>query len=89
MPTAASRWAEHDACRASSTAHPATGVTLTTYDRCRDGTAIELYTIEGAGHEWPGGPKEPAVLTRMLGPQSNAIDANSLLWEFCVAHARA
>ena len=47
---------------------------------------MELYTIAGEGHEWPGGPKVPRALRTVLGPQSNAIDANSTIWAFFEAH---
>ena len=48
--------------------------------------AVELYTITGEGHEWPGGPSLPRSLTRALGPQSTGIDANALMWAFFAAH---
>jgi poly(3-hydroxybutyrate) depolymerase len=42
--------------------------------------------VLGEGHEWPGGPTLPASLTSLLGPQSTAISANSLMWTFFSAH---
>jgi len=61
-------------------------VTLTTYTGCEGGSAVELYTIAGEGHEWPGGPPLRRALTRVLGPQSDAIDANGVMWAFFAAH---
>jgi polyhydroxybutyrate depolymerase len=87
VPDAASRWATRDGCDPTpAVRHPATTVTLTAYSGCRNGASVELYTIEGEGHEWPGGPTLPADLTRVLGPQSNAVDANALIWKFFAAH---
>jgi polyhydroxybutyrate depolymerase len=87
VPEAARRWAVHDACAsAPATTTPASGATLTAYAGCRGGSAVELYTLHGEGHEWPGGPPLPRSLTRVLGPQSNAVDANALMWSFFSAH---
>jgi polyhydroxybutyrate depolymerase len=87
VPVAAKRWASHDGCaRTAATTHPAPDVTRTAYGSCRDGATVELYTIAGEGHEWPGGPKLPTRLTRALGPQRDAIDADNTIWSFFVAH---
>ena len=84
---AASRWAAHDGCSATPTnSTPTTGATLTTYGSCSDGAAVQLYTLAGAGHTWPGGPPLPASLTKVLGPQFQGIDANQLMWSFFEAH---
>jgi polyhydroxybutyrate depolymerase len=87
VPTAAKDWATEDGCSTTATtSQPAKGVTLTKYTRCKGTAIVELYTIKGEGHEWPGGPKLPKVLTSALGPQSNAIDADSIIWAFFAAH---
>jgi len=76
-------WARHDGCASEpSVSHPASSVTLTAFGRCRDGSRVELYTIGGEGHEWPGGPKLPRIDVALLGPQSDAIDADRLIWTF-------
>jgi polyhydroxybutyrate depolymerase len=61
-------------------------VTVTVYASCRSGAAVELYSISGEGHEWSGGPTLPAVFTRVLGPQSSAVDANAVMWRFFAGH---
>jgi len=87
VPQAAQDWASQDGCStAAATTHPGPGVTLATYGGCRDGATVELYTISGEGHEWPGGPPLPRPLTRVLGPQSNALDADDAIWSFFTAH---
>jgi polyhydroxybutyrate depolymerase len=92
VPVAASRWATHDGCAAK----PATGglrpiggaggYTLTGYLKCKGGSTVELYSIAGEGHEWPGGPAMPKRIVKELGPQSQAIDANDVIWRFFAAH---
>jgi len=87
VPQAAQYWAQQDGCSPkAATSHPHSGVTLTAYGACHGGAAVELYTIAGEGHEWPGGPTLPAALSHVLGPQSTAIDANAVMWAFFEAH---
>jgi len=87
VPVAAQRWAAHNGCASSpAVSAPDSGVTLTAYGRCQGGSAVELYAIAGEGHEWPGGPHLRRSVTRLLGPQSTAISANSTIWAFFVAH---
>jgi poly(3-hydroxybutyrate) depolymerase len=45
-----------------------------------------LYEIIGEGHQWPGGPPVAPSVIAVLGPQSNAISANSAIWSFFKAH---
>ncbi len=90
VPSAASKWARQDRCaRSASTSTPAAGVDLTRYHGCAGGAQVELYEVLGEGHEWPGGPTMPSALTNVLGPQSQAIDANNLMWSFFLAHPLA
>ena len=87
VPEAAQRWAAHDDCDATPVrTDPAPGAALTAYGSCAGGADVELYTIAGEGHEWPGGPTLPAIDTDVLGPQSNAVDADALMWQFFSAH---
>ena len=62
---------------------------LTTYKKCAQGAEVELYELLGEGHEWPGGPTMPSSITSLLGPQSDAVSANELMWSFFVAHPLA
>lgn len=86
VPEAASRWATHNGCASTPTDTLGGGYTESSYSRCRGGSAVELYTIQGEGHEWPGGPTLPASVSRVLGPQTNAVDANATMWTFFSAH---
>ncbi len=87
VPDAARMWAARDGCQtASPDVTAAAGYTLTSYSGCEDGATVELYAVTGEGHEWPGGPAMPASITDALGPQSNAVDADTVMWAFFTAH---
>jgi len=84
---AAERWAARDACAMpASTSRTAGGADLTVYGPCAAGSAVELYTLPGEGHEWPGGPTLPARDTSVLGPQSDIVNADDAMWQFFMAH---
>jgi polyhydroxybutyrate depolymerase len=54
------------------------------YARCAGGSALELYTIVGGGHAWPGGRQ----LAAFLDAPSDAMHASPMIWEFFAAHPR-
>jgi polyhydroxybutyrate depolymerase len=88
VPQAAADWAAQDGCsKTAATSKPDRTVTLTEYAHCRGAVAVELYSIAGEGHEWPGGPTLPSSLTNILGRQTNAINANTVMWAFFESHA--
>jgi polyhydroxybutyrate depolymerase len=87
VPQAAAYWAQQDGCsKTPAISKPDHGVTLSDYTHCNAHVAVELYTIAGEGHEWPGGPPLPSPLTHLLGPQTTAITANNVMWAFFEAH---
>jgi polyhydroxybutyrate depolymerase len=87
VPQAARDWASHDGCRGRPQVIPeAVGVTLTDYVRCANHAQVALVTINGEGHEWPGGPLLPRSVTRVFGPQSDVVNADALIWSFFEAH---
>jgi polyhydroxybutyrate depolymerase len=89
VPQAARDWAHQNHCSGgAATSRPTSGATLTQYRGCAGGATVELYTLLGEGHEWPGGPKLPRALTRVLGPQTQAVDANTTMWAFFAAHPK-
>lgn len=89
VPTAAQRWATHDQCAPTPASRTGSGFTLTDYSGCSDASSVELYSLVGEGHEWPGGPALPRAVTKVLGPQSNSVDANTTMWSFFSAHPLA
>jgi polyhydroxybutyrate depolymerase len=86
VPAAARLWAGHDRCGTGPQVTSGSGYRLTKYSGCTVGAVVELYALRGEGHEWPGGPTMPATITTVLGPQSNAVNANSLMWAFFKGH---
>jgi polyhydroxybutyrate depolymerase len=84
-------WAETSGCTAApvATDEPdrvtdGTRVRQTVYGTCREGRAVELYTIEGGGHTWPGGPPVGGAVGRV----TREIDATPLIWAFFAEHPR-
>ena len=48
--------------------------------RCPAKLGVELVTLEGGGHTWPGGPQYlPKIL---IGPTSRDFDASERIWQF-------
>jgi polyhydroxybutyrate depolymerase len=84
--TAAKDWAKQDGCSTTPKVTKSTGVVFSSYGKCKKGAQVELYELIGEGHEWPGGPTMPSSITSLLGPQSNAVVANSLIWSFFAQH---
>ncbi|WP_432843940.1 extracellular catalytic domain type 1 short-chain-length polyhydroxyalkanoate depolymerase [Dactylosporangium sp. CA-092794] len=88
IPALAATWRATDRCGepATSTAGDVTRATAT----CPGGRAVELITIAGAGHQWPGQPGPRGAAARALGldPPSDALDATHTIWTFFAAHPR-
>lgn len=53
------------------------------YGNCAEGVKVELYTVSGGGHTWPGGPQYlPEFL---IGPTNQDIHAGQAIWNFFAA----
>ena len=59
-------------------------VTTVTSASCAAGTLVELVTVAGAGHQWPGSAPPTAAAKRLLDldDPSTALDATAVLWDF-------
>ncbi len=84
-------WVESNGCRQESTVThlPNAGadglpILRREYPAGRGGAEVVLYTIEGGGHTWPG--RTPRLTA--LGPSTQSISANDLMWEFFARHPR-
>jgi polyhydroxybutyrate depolymerase len=92
--TAAS-WRVRDKCgRAEAVAAVApiakpdgTTVARTEYPGCDGNAAVILYSVEGGGHSWPGGPQYAPRF--VIGPVSHQLDAGRTIIDFFLAHPRA
>jgi polyhydroxybutyrate depolymerase len=85
-------WATLDGCAEPALVTPeadlapddGTRVRHATFNGCPDRRSVELYSIEGGGHTWPGGPPVGGSVGRV----SRDIDATPLIWAFFAQHAR-
>lgn len=75
-----------DRCGAATTlpstpvASDGTSTSFRLWDGCADGTAVELATVAGGGHGWPGGRQY--FPRRLVGIVSQSFDANTAIWNF-------
>jgi polyhydroxybutyrate depolymerase len=75
-------WARLDGCGATpTTTRLGTEVTRAVWPHCRAQTAVDLYTILGGGHSWPGADpaKNPTPTTRQIA-------ATVLMLDFFARH---
>ena len=88
VPAVIADWRATDRCAAPETS--VTGVVTTSSAACPDGRTVELITIAGAGHQWPGSAPKP-LIQRLLGtdPPSNALSATAVIWQFFATHPGA
>jgi len=84
-------FAEVDGCAAPpvvtagpDTVRDGTHVRRSAYGGCPEGRDVVLYTIEGGGHTWPGGPP----VGRLVGRVSRDLDATSTMLDFFDRHSQ-
>jgi polyhydroxybutyrate depolymerase len=87
----AEKWAQMNGCSSSPsivTLPPksADGLAtrITRYTNCKFGADVELRSIEGGGHTWPGGFQY--LPERLIGETSREFSANEEIWKFFAAH---
>lgn len=75
-------WIERDGCGSEPVLTYDQGeVTCMSHEDCEAGVEVELCTVEGGGHTWPGGADILGA-----GPTTQDIVANDYLWEFFMDH---
>lgn len=79
VPEALSDWAHQDDCRAPADVRRLTATLRVSAYLCPGHAVVELYTIVGGGHAWPGGSS--------AGAGASKLDADSLIWSFFSAHS--
>jgi poly(3-hydroxybutyrate) depolymerase len=63
-------------------------VTTQTAD-CADGRTVELISVTGAGHQWPGGDPSPLARRLLKMPiPSTALNATDTIWQFLTSKHR-
>jgi polyhydroxybutyrate depolymerase len=80
-------WAARNRCEPEAVdSAVAPDVTLVEYAGCAHDATVALYTIQGGGHQWPGGKRLPGWL---VGSWSGSVDATARMWEFFREHPRS
>ncbi len=84
IPADAAAWARRDGCGGTPARRRVTAdVDLISYP-CPVNGSVELYSVLGGGHTWPGSSlPSPAPFT---GTTTKSIDANRIIWDFFRAH---
>jgi polyhydroxybutyrate depolymerase len=83
--TTIDRWKQRNGCTAAPvTVHDQGDAKCVVYGGCTNGADVELCTIDGGGHQWPGGES----LGILNGTKSDNLDATGAAWSFFVAHPR-
>jgi polyhydroxybutyrate depolymerase len=83
----AANWARRNRCGPDPLESAVTGdVSRLQYGNCADDASVVLYTVQGGGHSWPGGPKLPRW---MFGTTNRSIDATRIMWKFFLEHPLA
>jgi polyhydroxybutyrate depolymerase len=71
-------WRGDDGCAPGAQAQRTGSVTRTVWAPCATGTTVELFGVDGGGHEWPGSwPPLPNH-----DPPSPDLDATQVIWDF-------
>lgn len=84
VPTSVAAWGKRDRCASKPTITKVSPqVTRTSYAGCAKGTNVELYTVAGGGHTWPGSLNVPG-----LGAVTQEINAADLMLAFFSHHTR-
>ena len=77
-------WAKNNACNLTSEEGPTSGeVSSIRYTGCAENANVELFTIHGGGHSWPGGDNLPKFI---VGETTQDIDATRVMWDFFQEH---
>jgi polyhydroxybutyrate depolymerase len=67
-------WAQLDGCSSTPAVELTSLAKHTVYAGCKNGTAVELYSLSGIGHTWP---------------PDTILPASRIIWNFFVAHPKA
>lgn len=79
---AISFWINANGCPAQAQQDVSGSIIHDVYAPCREGSSVELYTVTGGMHAWPGGE----AVNQRMGEPTMEISATSLMWEFFNSH---
>ena len=75
-------WVANNGCPTQPQTTVSGSITHDVYAPCDSGSAVELYTITGGKHAWPGGE----AVNQAMGEPNMEISATALMWEFFLSH---
>jgi polyhydroxybutyrate depolymerase len=82
-------WAQALGCSNSrATATLAHKVSETLWHTCRDGASVTYLVVPDLGHHWPGG-EDDQLPPDLTGPNSDALDATTFIWNFFKNHPKS
>ena len=85
VPGLVARWRGTDGC--GRPAVHRSGAVTTSVATCPQGRSVELVTVSGAGHQWPGARPRTSLETLIgLDPPFTGLDATATIWRFFTAH---
>jgi polyhydroxybutyrate depolymerase len=84
VPQGVSFWADHNQCTTETETFRQGDIACVTHGGCTGGADVVLCTVDGGGHQWPGGEELP-----FLGHKSDNLITTDALWDFFMAHPRA
>jgi polyhydroxybutyrate depolymerase len=77
-------WTLFNGCNSQPQTNSINDIKHETWAGCRGSTSVELYTLIGGGHAWPGG-----IRGQLDADQpTQVISASRLIWEFFAAHPK-
>lgn len=84
VPNWAANWARRNRCGPNAVESVAAAdVSRLEYTNCASDASVLLYTVQGGGHQWPGGKP---IAEWIVGPYSSSVEATKLIWAFFRAH---
>lgn len=75
-------WVDFNACDLQPQTSTSGSIQHDVYDNCGSGSTVELFTINGGMHAWPGGEEVNAN----MGEPNMEISATALIWDFFQSH---
>ena len=79
-------WVTRDHCPAPPAMEQSGSIEVERYSGCEAGTSVELYTIHGQGHAWPGGRN--GIRYGNVDPPTDELRATDVMWEFFKNHPK-
>lgn len=84
VPDSIAFWTTFDGCNSQPQTDSFDDIKHEIWTGCADSTSVELYTVIGGGHAWPGGLRGRPEADQ----PAKTISASSLIWEFFAAHPK-